>query len=191
MRRTDRTLFLKEIEEKEYARRQEKVRREEEVAVERQRLLGEDAERQRIHTIGVSILECFHLQEHIDSFLSCADGLALLANCCNFAAKSHDLDFYEHKPMLIEMATEDENAEAWQSCGIVYIETSVGQVSFHALDGEDIGLPEANGRVWSGLEYQFNAALVSRAWLNGWSKFHTQQVVRAIMQRRENVVEAS
>jgi len=52
----------------------------------------------------------------------------------------------------------------------VYIETGIGQVSFHALYGEDEGLPEANGRGWSQIEYQFNAPLVAQAWLAGWSK---------------------
>jgi hypothetical protein len=127
--------------------------------------------------IASCILSFFDLEQERERFLVSGDGLAILANCCNAAAKWYEGDLYQFKPYLIRQATQYCD-ECWQDGGIVYIETCVGQVSFHALYGEDHGLPEAFGRTWSGIEYQWNAPLVARAFLNSWSKEMLQQAIR-------------
>jgi hypothetical protein len=159
MRASERNVFRRACEQAEY---------------DRLEMLTEEAEIQEeeewLFAIACEILEYFNLDEHAEQFLTCADGLALLANCCNCAAKCYDDDLYEHKPLLVTLAATHPDACAWQDQGIVYIETEIGQVSFHALYGEDGDLAPAQGRIWSGIEYQFNAALVAQAWLEGWSK---------------------
>lgn len=127
--------------------------------------------------IASYILRFFGLEQEAERFLASGDGLAILANCCNAAAKWYESDLYQFKPYLIRQATSQCN-ECWQDAGIVYIETCVGQVSFHALYGEDQGLPEAFGRAWSGIEYQWNAPIVARAFLDSWSKEDLQQAIR-------------
>lgn len=127
--------------------------------------------------VAHEILAHFNLDPYAHLFLASPDGLAILAICCNCAAKWYDPNLYEHKPDLVSLVTSTD-IECWQEAGIVYIETCVGQVSFHALYGEDKGLPEANGRTWNGLEMQFNAALVAKAFLYGWSKYALEQVIQ-------------
>jgi hypothetical protein len=122
------------------------------------------------------ILAPYGLEQHLDRFFEDQDGIAILANLCNLAAKRFCYKYYEDKPWLIEEACRD-NPLCWQSEGIVYIETRVGQVSFHAFCGEDEGLPEANGKVWSEIPYQEHAPLVAIAYLEGWSKAQTQAAV--------------
>lgn len=130
----------------------------------------ERMEADELRQIAVEVLTWFDLESHVDRFLACADGLALLANCCNCAAKWFDSDLYDYKPFLIRLASMHPEADAWSEDGIVYLETGLGQVSFHAFYSEEQRLPEANGRTWSGLEYQMNAPLVAQAFIEDWSK---------------------
>jgi hypothetical protein len=169
MRASDRQAFLQEIEEAEYEQ-QELARLEAEEQAEQERQANE------LRSIATTILSHFDLERYADRFLASPDGLALLANCCNCAAKFYDCDLYEYKPTLINLATES-GIECWQADGIVYIETPIVQVSFHALYSEDEGLPEANGRVWNELECQFNAGIVANAWLHDWSRYALKQIL--------------
>jgi hypothetical protein len=130
--------------------------------------------------IARKVLTHFDLQDHTDVFLAYPDGIAILANCCNAAAKWYDDTLYQYKPTLIKIAA-PQHPECWAEQGIVYFETSVGQVSFHALYGEDKDLPPAQGRTWSELEYQMNAPLVAQAYLQGWPK----EVLQAKIQERD------
>lgn len=140
-----------------------------------------------LHMIACEILGWFDLDMHTDRFLNSFDSLALLANCCNCAAKWFDDDLYVYKPLLVRLASLHPDADAWASEGIVYLETGLGQVSFHALWGEDAGLPEANGRVWNGLEYQMNAPLVAQAFIEGWSE---DALLRKMDERQQEEIAA-
>ncbi len=172
MRASDRQSFLRSIEEVLYEL-QELARLE---ADEQERIEEMECEVNELHAIASQILSHFDLEQYAFRFLASPDGLALLANCCNYAAKCYDDALYQHKPTLINLATES-GLECWQDCGIVYLETSIVQVSFHALYGEDEGLSEANGRVWNELECQFNAGIVASAWLHGWSRYALKQIL--------------
>lgn len=172
MRASERQAFLQSIEESLYEQ-QELARLE---AEEQERMEEMEREADELHAIASQILVHFDLERYAYRFLASPDGLALLANCCNCAAKLYDDTLYQHKPTLINLATES-GLECWQECGIVYIETSIVQVSFHALYGEDEGLPEANGRVWNELECQFNAGIVASAWLHGWNRYALKQIL--------------
>ncbi len=173
MRTRNRQAFLQEIEESLYEQ-QELARLE---AEEQERIEKMQRQTDELHSIAVTILSYFDLEQYAYRFLASPDGLALLANCCNCAAKFYDCDLYQHKPTLINLATES-GLECWQADGIVYIETSIVQVSFHALYGEDEDLPEANGRTWNELECQFNAGIVANAWLHGWSRCALKQILQ-------------
>lgn len=142
----------------------EQLEQESEPLLEEQQDAGED-----LYLIAQRILRCFDLEDHSMDFIQDGHGLAILANCCNAAAKWFDVAFYELKPFLINLACARLD-DCWQHDGIVYIETSIGQVSFHALSGEDKALPGANGRTWSGLPYQMNAPIVARAYVEKWSR---------------------
>ncbi|SRR6266702_3299606 len=158
MRATERNTFHRECEQSES-----------DLQVMQAEMAQVEEDREELRSVALEILAYFDLTDYVECFLESPDGLAVLANCCNCAAKCYDCELYEHKPVLINLATAF-HPECWQVDGIVYIETSVGQVSFHALYGEDAGLPEANGRVWSEVEMQFNAGLVALAFIESWSK---------------------
>ena len=100
-----------------------------------------------------AVLDAWGMPDAPEVFLADPSGTAILANLCNAGAKEIDDDLYEHKPTLIRHAVAL-GADAWADDGVVYIETPLAQVSFHVFDGEDVGLPEANGRVWDGLRLQ-------------------------------------
>ena len=146
---------------------------------EEEHRLADAAEKASLDLVAKVVLEPFGLESEYHHFLASADGLAILANCCNFAAKVWDADFYTYKPVLIQAALHSSGVDAWASDGIVYIETMLGQVSFHALCGEDEGLPQANGRTWSGVEYQFNACLVAQAFIDSWNKVELESRIVA------------
>jgi hypothetical protein len=116
------------------------------------------------------VLEEWKLERHLDRFLQHADGRALLAHLCNAGAKQFDYDLYYYKPDLIRLAAEG-NPRAWQHEGIVYIETRVGQVSFHVFEGEDDDLPPADGRVWCGKHNQWKAWSMALGWLYCWPRW--------------------
>lgn len=155
MRAAEHNTFRREIEIAEQERQEAK----EQERQEQERL-------SELYAAAFKVLSWFNLEEHVERFIESADGPAILANCCNCAAKCFDCNLYDLKPFLVRLAAES-HSDAWQDGGIVYIETCVGQVSFHALYGEDEGLPEANGRVWSEIKYQMSAPLVAKAFLEG------------------------
>ena len=114
--------------------------------------------------IAEEVLNWYGLNSYALDFIRSQDGLAVLANCCNAAAKDYDNDLYLHKPRLIVEASQN-NPGAWANEGIVYIETPHGQMSFHVFEDEDDGLPAANGRTWSGIPLQPIAREVALAFL--------------------------
>src|SRR5450631_889931 len=138
MRVNERVAFLLQIERE--------IADLEEIEQEEECLTEEEQEAADLKMIAIEILAHFNLEAYADRFIYSPDGLAIIANCCNYAAKCHNYDLYQHKPYLVELATQN-HPECWQEGGIVYVETCVGQVSFHSLYGEDEGLPDANGRV--------------------------------------------
>ena len=124
----------------------------------------EEAQSLDLYKIAYEVLSWFNFEQHLISFVSSADGIAILANCCNFAAKAWCDALYRYKPFLIRTAIE-RGTDAWAEDGIVYLETAFGQVSFHAFEDEAQGLPEANGRAWCGIPYQRYAGLMARAFV--------------------------
>ena len=68
-----------------------------------------------------------------DPALFYGEGWALLANLVNLSAKTIDRDWYSYKNSLIRLALE-ECLDCWiDEEGIAYVETCVGQVSFHLV----------------------------------------------------------
>lgn len=111
------------------------------------------------------VLKAWGLQKHTPKFF-CADGYVILALLCNAAAKFIDDSFYDYKSMLIWKAINDHNS-CWKDEGVVYFETSVGQISFHVFEDEDELLPAANGRQWLGGWMQDRCVEIAMAFLNG------------------------
>lgn len=92
---------------------------------------------------------------------STPDGVALATNLANWSAKTLCPSFYGHKEMLIAWLVEY-HPLVWQDRGVVYVETTFGQVSFHVFKDEDKLAPPAYGRAWTGEDTQQNAvALVA------------------------------
>ena len=98
-------------------------------------------------------------------FLNTGDGLALMANLLNWSAKVVDPDLYYYKPGLIDealghclLAGYDEKE------AVVYIETAVGQVSFHVDSAEHEWLP-TRPLPWAGYGAQQSAAAMCKAYL--------------------------
>ena len=87
------------------------------------------------------VLRTWGLQRYLPQFLASTDGLALLAHLCNAGAKFFDPSLYDDKPILVRYAAE-RHAFAWHRDGVVYIETCVGQVSFHVFGREGRHLTE-------------------------------------------------
>lgn len=103
--------------------------------------------------IARQVLGYWCLESLADRMVGSLDGIAILANCCNAAAKIFNPCLYGYKPYLVKQCAV--HPGAWQRDGIVYVETAVNaQVSFHVFEGEDKGLPEADGREWSGMHLQ-------------------------------------
>jgi hypothetical protein len=132
----------------------------------REQMLAEDFEAE-VESMAQEVLDAWRLSRHQRRFLQSLDGKALLAHLCNAAAKEFNPSFYEYKSDLIFQAIEG-NPQAWQEDGIVYVETPVGQVSFHVFEGEDDDLPPAHGRVWCGLPNQWKARSMALGWLYHW-----------------------
>ncbi len=105
------------------------------------------------------------LQSHLPKFF-CPDGIVVLALLCNAVAKFVDESYYDYKSSLIAEAI-CQHGNCWQDNGVVYFETSVGQISFHVFDDEDRFLSSANGRNWKGGWMQDKAISIAEAFLNG------------------------
>ena len=88
-------------------------------------------------------------QSETARLLSSADGVALVAHLCNAAAKQICESYYQYKPMLVQYAAEI-HSFSWHHNGVVYIETVVGQVSFHVFEDETEYLPERESGQWAG-----------------------------------------
>jgi hypothetical protein len=153
-------------------------------------ILGDLRSNNMLRKIAGEVLRLWKLEDHLDRFVDDPDGLALLANLCNFSAKCKGQGLYAYKPYLVRQAALT-HPISWsdKDQGIVYIETILGQVSFHVFKDEDKGLPDARGRKWSKLDYQFTAPLVAAAFMHGWSKYALQQIVRLQEQRGGNAAE--
>ena len=102
------------------------------------------------------------------------DGAALVALLCNYAAKTVDYGFYGIKPALTEYAVSLSPAQRvyWDEDGrCLYLETSVGQVSFHYVgrDWEDQELLSAISKRtpirWDGGHLQDRAPELVRQFL--------------------------
>jgi hypothetical protein len=104
------------------------------------------------------ILDVVGLKWATAKVIASPDGLPLVANLCNYLAKTVSETFYNFKEYLLFHAVESHNLY-WYDEGILYFETLVGQVSFHVFsdEWEEIILPEAHGREWSQIETQFKA----------------------------------
>ena len=104
------------------------------------------------------VLDVVGLKWAATKVIASPDGLPLVANLCNYLAKTVSETFYGYKEYLLFHSIEGHNLY-WYENGILYFETLVGQVSFHVFsDGwEEIILPKASGRVWSQIETQFEA----------------------------------
>lgn len=87
------------------------------------------------------------------------EGLALIANLVNFSAKVVDPAYYDLKPGIVNLAAEKSNHCFYDDEeGIVYIETAVGQVSFHVSSDEiEVFNPHRTVETWSGIATQFRA----------------------------------
>lgn len=93
------------------------------------------------------------------------EGLALLANLVNFSAKVVDEQYYDLKPAVINAAMVASNHCSLVD-GIVYIETAVGQVSFHVFpEDEEIFDPRRTYDAWSYEETQFRAVELIESFL--------------------------
>lgn len=120
---------------------------------------------QHVAQAAKEVLTAWGLQPHMARFLNCSDGLALLAHLCNAGAKLIDPMLYEHKPLLVQYAAET-HPFAWHRDGIVYIETVVGQVSFHVFEDETEHLSERE-TPWAGGWMQDFAEHMAHAFLFG------------------------
>jgi len=87
------------------------------------------------------------------------EGLALIANLVNFSAKVINERYYDLKPQIVNEAAAKSNHSFYDDDqGIVYIETAVGQVSFHMFEDEgEVFNPLRTVERWSGKETQFRA----------------------------------
>jgi hypothetical protein len=85
------------------------------------------------------VLSAWGLRHYASRFLSCTDGIALVAHLCNAGAKFIDDTLYDLKPLLVQYAAEL-HPFSWSRDGVVYIETVCGQVSFHIFEDEDMYL---------------------------------------------------
>ena len=113
---------------------------------------------------ALSVLRAWGLQHHAPRFLSSADGLAIVAHLCNAAAKFICSSFYDLKPRLVEAAA-NAHPFAWQRDGVVYIETCVGQVSFHIFEDIDLSCVPTRATPWTGRWMQDNAYQMALAFL--------------------------
>lgn len=79
------------------------------------------------------------------------EGIALLANFVNLMAKWDSEYWYTYKAWLVNRALTECTGWIDYDQAIVYLETSVGQVSFHMLDDiEAIEDPMRSVDVWEG-----------------------------------------
>lgn len=105
---------------------------------------------------GEYLLRIWNIPAEPDFFHG--DGWAVLANLANWSAKTIDEEWYDWKPLFVQRAL-DEALSAWIDGDdwetIVYVETAVGQLSFHVFieDGvRDSFMRSPRG--WSGEDNQ-------------------------------------
>jgi len=115
---------------------------------------------------AMKVLRAWGLQHHTSRFMSCADGLALIAHLCNAAAKFKSYDFYDLKPALVQAAAEA-HPFSWHREGVVYIETCVGQVSFHVFGDVDLSCIPERATPWAGGWMQDKAYEMALAFIGG------------------------
>lgn len=95
------------------------------------------------------------------------DGIALIANLANFAAKTHDENFYNLKHTLcVWLINNHRKAYYVHKSNLLYVETQVGQVSFHIWPEEDEVKFSSDDYPWSGIETQFRAVSMLHAYLS-------------------------
>ena len=123
---------------------------------------------QDVREAAQSVLRVWGLLPHTDRFLSSADGLAVLAHLCNAGAKFFDSSLYDDKPMLVHIAATN-HPFSWYRDGVVYIESVVGQLSFHVFEdsGGYDGLIERTREdgPWAGGWMQDGAFMIALAFL--------------------------
>lgn len=110
------------------------------------------------------VLKAWNLQKELPRFVSSPDGLALAAHLCNAAAKFISSEFYDLKSDLVREAAEA-HVFSWHRDGVIYIETCVGQVSFHIFEDEDFYI-EDRETPWAGGWMQDAAYLMALAFVN-------------------------
>lgn len=92
------------------------------------------------------------------------EGIALLANLVNYSAKVLSYEWYDYKAELVQEALECTN-HSWLNNGIAYIETCVGQVSFHVFPEDEIMDTGRQPKPWSQIETQFYAVELIQEYL--------------------------
>jgi hypothetical protein len=101
-------------------------------------------EQYRVRVSPAQILRAFQSEDW--------DVLLLLAQCCNALAKSQSPYWYGHKEEILRMALSKAVPSLRYRDGVIYGETSEGQVSFHVFDDladrACVVLGEEDGEVW-------------------------------------------
>jgi len=98
-----------------------------------------------------------------DEMINCGEGIALLANLVNWSAKVVDYEYYDLKEELVQEALL-RCTNSWQDGTVAYVETCVGQVSFHIFDDmEDFGRTHGE---WSQEPTQERANELLREWMS-------------------------
>ena len=100
-----------------------------------------------------SLFRDYGLQRYYGFFINHVELLPLVANLMNWAAKTISYSYYDHKDSLLRYIIEH-YPRSWvdKDEGVVFFETSYGQVSFHVDDAtilyaEKMGI-SSEGREW-------------------------------------------
>jgi len=102
----------------------------------------------------------------LEELLASGEGVALLANLVNWQAKVDNEGWYDYKPALVDIAVRNA-INTWVADGVAYVETPVGQVSFHIWEEDDHFDPmRSGGGEWSGEPTQEYAVELLREFLS-------------------------
>jgi hypothetical protein len=94
--------------------------------------------------------------------------IGLMANRINWLAKTVGYEFYDLKPVVLRLL-EQYPESAWTADDIVYVETPVGQVSFHQPPASTTEVLDVKGLVpgeWSGIPTQEFSAEILEEYLD-------------------------
>ena len=100
-------------------------------------------------------------------------GLAILAQFCNYCAKTVNPIYYDWKVELLKEYVEknyhysincNDKDNLWEG-GIFYIETEYGQLSFHFFEKIGENIPNISDCKWSGISLQFKIVEIMKEFL--------------------------